>query len=97
MRIVTGRGTSVEEYSLQYECRFGDDEDWVAVRRYDNSHNEVHVHVFHPDDEEPRRILYAGLDAKAGLELARQELRQDWRRFRREYEQRRVRPERRSV
>ena len=80
IRIKLGHGT-VEDYSLQYECRFGDSEKWTAIRRDDCSHGVAHVHVFSPKGTQ-RRKTYKDLSLKDGLKLAHNELRESWRRFR---------------
>jgi hypothetical protein len=84
MRIELGRGT-VEDYSVQYECRFGESEEWTAVRRYDCSHGVAHVHVFAPEGT-PQRMTYDDLSLSDGLKLAHDELHASWQRFRQTYE-----------
>jgi hypothetical protein len=84
-RITTGHGATIEHYSLQYECRFADTDDWTRVRRYDCSDRIVHVHAFAPDGSERRRE-HESVSFKDGLQIAKTELSQDWERFRRTYE-----------
>jgi len=84
-RITTERG-AVEHYSLQYEGRLADTEDWKPIRRYDCSHDIVHRHVYSADGTD-RRTQQDGLSFKEGLHLARAELYDDWERFRRTYEE----------
>jgi hypothetical protein len=86
VRITTGHGTAVEDYSLQYQCRFDDTDDWKSVRRYDCSDRIVHVHVFSSDGSE-RRIEQTSLSFEDGLNIARVELNEHWEQFRRTYEE----------
>lgn len=84
VRIVVGR-RGVEDYSLQYECRWGDTDVWEAVRRYDCSHQASHVHAMRPGGDD-RKTFMPGLSVKDGLAIARQELVGRWPQFRAEYE-----------
>jgi len=86
-RITTGHGGTVEHYSLQFECRLGDSQEWTAIRRYDSSHGVVHVHVFRADGSERRVVDRAGVPFKEGLRLAWVELSENWQRYRRTYEE----------
>jgi hypothetical protein len=36
-RITTGHGGTVDHYSLQFECRLGDSQEWTIIRRYDSA------------------------------------------------------------
>lgn len=85
-RITTERG-GVEHYSLQFECRLGDSEEWTAIRRYDCSHGVVHVHVLRADGSERRVESRGAVPFNEGLHMAGTELRENWERYRREYEE----------
>lgn len=82
--VVTQSG--VEEFSVQFECRVGDSDEWAPIRRYDNSHNVCHVHVY-SKAAEPRRTELIGHDNKSSLKLAFDQIDLHWERFKRTYEE----------
>lgn len=83
-KITTGRGGAVEHYSLQFEARLDDDEEWTAIRRYDCSDYICHVHIYSPRSAE-RRVQHPGMSFKDGLQLAEDDIRQRWVTFKRVY------------
>jgi hypothetical protein len=83
-KIVTRQPKDVVHYSLQLETYLADSDEWVAIRRYDCSHNVVHTHTFGADGQD-QRTEQRGVGFKEGLELARSDLRGNWTIYKRTY------------
>src|SRR3954465_13014351 len=83
-KIVTKRPNEVSHYSLQLETLLTDSDVWVPIRRYDNSHNVVHVHTFGADGRD-QQSEQPGVGFKEGLRLADQDLRGNWHIYKRTY------------
>lgn len=82
--ITTGR-LGVEHYAVSLQCRFDDSDTWTDVRRYDCSHHVVHTHVLRRNGQ-PRIVSYPLLHFDEGLNLAQGEVRENWVRYREEFE-----------
>ena len=72
-------------FSVQLECRFGDDE-WVPVVRYDTAHGFAHCDRLHPYDPAVKTGMISR-DYNEALTLALQDLASNWGSYRRRYEE----------
>ncbi len=73
-------------FTVQLECRFGDDDEWVAVVRYDTAHGFAHCDRLHPYDPAVKTEM-ASRDHNEALTLAMQDLANNWESYRRRYEE----------
>lgn len=73
----------IVEFVVQYEAEFQGG--WHPIVRYDTSHGFAHRDLIHPDgtsDKQP--LLFESYNL--ALTYATQELKQNWRRYRRNFE-----------
>lgn len=74
----------IVEFVVQYEAEIQGD--WHPLVRYDTSHDFAHRDLMHPDgtaDKQP--LLFESYNL--ALTYATQELKQNWRRYRRNFEE----------
>ena len=71
------------KFVVQLECRFNDE--WMAVVRYDTTHNFAHCDVLHPT-EKAQKVEMASQDYNEALTLAIDDLTKNWQKYRRRYE-----------
>lgn len=73
-------------FTVQLECRFGDDDEWVPVVRYDTAHGFAHCDRLHPYDPAGKTET-TSRDYNEALTLALQDLANNWGSYRRRYEE----------
>lgn len=71
-------------FTVQLECRFGDDDEWVPVVRYDTAHGFAHCHRLHPYDPAVKTEM-TSRDYNEALTLAMEDLANNWESYRRRY------------
>lgn len=73
-------------FTVQLECRFGEDERYVPVVRYDTAHGLAHCDRLQPYDPAVKTEM-ASRDYNESLTLALQDLANNWEPYRRRYEE----------
>ena len=76
----------VVEFSVQLECRWGEDEPWVPVVRYDTAHGFAHCDRLHPYEPTAKTEMRTR-DYNEALTVALRDLADNWASYRRRYEQ----------
>lgn len=71
-------------FVVQLECLFNDE--WYPVVRYDTAHGFAHRDLLHPAGATDKSEISVG-DYNQALTFAIQDLRQNWERYRRRYEE----------
>jgi hypothetical protein len=87
VKIVTAPPSEVTHYSLQFEARLSDSDEWTKIRRFDCSHDVVHQHFFSPDGRSTRHYE-PGVSKRDGLQSALADLKANWEIYRHAYEER---------
>jgi len=73
-------------FTVQLECRFGDDDEWVPVVRYDTAHGFAHCDRLHPYNPAVKTET-TSRDYNEALTLAMEDLANKWESYRRRYEE----------
>jgi len=73
-------------FTVQLECRFGDNDQWVPVVRYDTAHGFAHCDRLHPYDPAVKTEM-TSRDYHEALTLAMDDLADNWESYRRRYEE----------
>jgi hypothetical protein len=73
-------------FTIQLECRLGDDDEWVPVVRYDTAHGFAHCDRLHPYDPAVKTEMTSRSYNEA-LTLAMDDLANNWESYRRRYEE----------
>jgi hypothetical protein len=76
----------VVEFTVQLECRFGEDDAWASVVRYDTAHGFAHCDRHHPYDPAVKTEMHTG-DYNEALTIALHDLANNWGSYRRRYEE----------
>lgn len=71
-------------FTAQLECRF--DDEWMPVVRYDTAHDFAHCDRLHPYEEAVKTEM-ATQDYNEALTVAMNDLTNNWRAYRRRYEE----------
>ena len=72
-------------FTVQLECRFGEDDEWIPVVRYDTAHGFAHCDRLHPYDPAVKTELKTG-DYNEALTFAQHDLANNRASYRRRYE-----------
>ena len=73
-------------FTVQLECRFGEDDEWAPVVRYDTAHGFAHCDRLHPYGSTVKTEMNTR-DGNAALTLALHDLANNWGWYRRRYEE----------
>lgn len=84
-RFELGQG-QVLRFMVQLECYFENNGGWVPVVRYDTAHGFAHCDKLHPY-ETVTKIEMAATDYNEALTTAMDDLVNNWKTYRRRYEQ----------
>ena len=84
VRFKTERG-QILEFVVQLECHFGSGEHSVPVVRYDSAHGFAHCDRLHPYEPSAKTRMPTR-NLNEALNLAIQDLAQNWSKYRRRYE-----------
>ncbi len=76
----------VLDFMVQLECRYGDDEEWMPIVRYDTAHGFPHCDRLHPYDPAIKTEM-AAKDNNEALTVAMNDLVNNWSKYRRRYEE----------
>ncbi len=74
----------IVEFVIQYEAEIHDS--WYPIVRYDTSHGFAHRDLMHPDGSSDKQPLFFE-SYNLSLTYASQELKQNWHRYRRNFEE----------
>lgn len=74
----------ISKFTVQLECRF-DNEDWIAVIRYDTAHGFAHCDVLHPYKATAKTEMLTR-NYNEALTFAINQLAENWFEYRRRYE-----------
>jgi hypothetical protein len=73
-------------YSIQLECTFENEEQWVPVVRADDFHDRPHLDICSPWGKPKKQWLPDQMDNKANMKEAQRYLKENWHRERKRYE-----------
>ena len=73
-------------FTVQLECRFGKEDEWVPVVRYDTAHSFAHCDRLHPYDPAVK-IEMNTRDYNEALTFAMHDLANNWASYRGRYEE----------
>ncbi|HAG85787.1 MAG TPA: hypothetical protein DCL61_32775 [Cyanobacteria bacterium UBA12227] len=83
---VKTRPSSRPTYTFQLECRFGENDEWMAVFRADDFHERPHLDILSPDGSKRKEWLFDYGDDKRNMIEAQQLIRERWEQERQRYE-----------
>jgi hypothetical protein len=73
-------------FVVQLECRFGENDEWAAVVRFDTAHGFAHCDRLHPYEPAAKTEMKTS-DYNEALNVAMRDLADNWAAYRRRYEQ----------
>jgi len=76
----------VLKFTIQLECWFGQPDQWIPVVRYDTAHGFAHCDKLHPYEYTTKTEM-ATNDYNEALNLAMDDLVNNWRTYRRRYQE----------
>jgi hypothetical protein len=73
-------------YSIQLECTFENEEQWVRVIRADDFHDRPHLDIYSPCGKAKKQWLPDQMDNKENMKEAMRYLKKNWHLERKRYE-----------